>query len=59
MAQPRFSYEKYTHRRKTQKFESICDEIAKSGKTYAEWQKERYSELYDVKSDIKERIERL
>lgn len=45
--------------RRTQNFASICEEIAKDGKTYAEWQNERYGALYDVKTGIKEKIRKL
>ena len=45
--------------RRTRNFTSICEEIAKDGKTYAEWQFERYRALYDVKTGIKEKIKRL
>lgn len=54
MSKPRFNYIKVKTPRKTKNFASVCDEIAKRGINYAEWQKERYSELYDVKTLIKE-----
>lgn len=59
MAIPRFNYTKHTHTPKTQNFASICAEIASSGKSYAEWQKEQYRTLYDVRTGIKERIKKL
>lgn len=54
MSNPRFHYAKHTHSRKTQNFASICDEIAKDDISYAEWQKRRYSALYDVRKVIEE-----
>ena len=55
MSEPRFNYDKRKHSRKTRNFTSVCEEIAREGKTYAEWQKERYSALYDVKTSIRKR----
>ena len=43
-------YNKHTN--KTKNFNAICADLKKSGKTYAQWQKERYSALYDVRSHI-------
>lgn len=54
MSKPRFNYIKNTHTRKTQNFAQVCEELAKNNKIYAEWQKEQYSALYDVKTLIKE-----
>ena len=44
--------DKYIHTCKTKNFDAMCADLKKSGKTYAEYQKERYSALYDVKSHI-------
>lgn len=54
MSNPRFNYIKVKVPRKNKNFASVCEELAKNNKTYAEWQKERYSTLYDVKTLIKE-----
>lgn len=55
MSTPRFNFNKNKHTHTTRKFASVCEEIAKEGKTYADWQKERYSALYDVKTSIRKR----
>lgn len=37
---------------KKKNFDAICADLKKNNKTYAEYQKERYSALYDVKKHI-------
>ena len=55
MGEPRFNYNRNKHTATTRNFASVCEELAREGKTYAEWQKERYSALYDVKTTIRKR----
>ena len=42
---------------KTHNLNEICALLRKEGKTYAEYQKERYKRLYDVKTNIECDIE--
>lgn len=37
---------------KKKNFDAICVDLKKNNKTYAQYQKERYSALYDVKTHI-------
>lgn len=48
---------KYTYTPTTQNLDEICALLRKEGKTYAEYQKERYKRLYDVKTGIEDDIE--
>ena len=48
---------KYTYTPTTQNLDEICALLRKEGKTYAEYQKERYKRLYDVKTGIEDKIE--
>lgn len=47
----------YAYNPQTQNLDSICVELQKEGKTYAEYQKERYKRFYDVKTGIENDIE--
>lgn len=40
------------HTFKKKNFDAICADLKKNNKTYAQYQKERYSALYDVKTHI-------
>lgn len=44
---------------KTQNLDSICIQLEKEGKTYAEYQKDQYRAYYDVKSDLDFCIEKM
>ena len=48
---------KYTYIPTTHNLDEICVLLQKEGKTYAEWQKERYKRFYDVKTGIENDIE--
>lgn len=42
------------HLSKPHNLDAVCEQLKKENKTYAQWQKERYGSLYDVKTHIEQ-----